>query len=418
MSRWRLAAAAFVLYAIGQGVAVQSHALWYVLLAQDGGWSRATLAVGTTLFHLAAAGTGVLVGLWIDDHQGRTPLASGTFWLVLGCLWLGIAPWLWVVYGGFVLLGIGFACLGPVVVGKVLASHVPVHDRTAAMTLATSGTQVGLLLAPVTTWLALHEGRTVFGLVLAGLTLLVLLPLLPVLTRTQTHSPAPSLEGKGTETLTLTHARRQPAYWRLAGSVFLVVLAQAGYAAHSVLIYGAVTDLATGARLLALSAACGVGTRLWLYLKPPAWTPPKLAAMVYAVESLGLGLLASGWMLPGAVLFGGAATLTLMLEPLLAAHLCGTQTYGTLYGPIYAGSRLAAALGALVYGLSVTVWGSYTPVLGLMAVSLAVASVLIRALTPLASPTEGLRDRGRSPGAKLPGRPGHSRQSAPRSPGR
>jgi len=413
----RIAAAAFVLYAIGQGVAVQSHALWYLLLGQDGGWSRATLAVGTMLFHLAAAGTGVLVGLWIDGHQGRTPLVSGTFWLVLGCLWLGVAPWLWVVYGGFVLLGMGFACLGPVVVGKWLASHVPAHDRTAAMTLATSGTQVGLLLAPVTTWLALHGGRTVFGLALAACALAVL-PLQSLLS-TQAHAPASvPLDGPGAAPMTLTQAKRQGAYWRLAASIFLVVLAQAGYAAHSVLIYGSLTDLATGAQLLALSAACGVGTRLWLYLKPPAWTPPKLAAMVYAVESLGLGLLASGWMLPGAVLFGGAATLTLMLEPLLAAHLCGTQTYGTLYGPIYAGSRLAAALGALVYGLSVTVWGSYTPVLGLMAVSLAVASVLIRALMPLASPTEGLRDRGRSPGARLLGRPGHTPRWRPRSPGR
>jgi hypothetical protein len=164
-----------------------------------------------------------------------------------------------------------------------------------------------------------------------------------------------------------------------------VVLAQAGYAAHSVLIYGQLTDLSTGARLLALSAACGVGTRLWLCLRPPVWTPPTLAAVVYGLEAVGLGLLAWGVALPGAMLFGACATLTLMLEPLLAAHLCGTHAYGTLYGPIYAGSRVAAALGALVYGVSVTWTGSYTPVLWVMAGGLLVASGLIRAAMPLAA---------------------------------
>ena len=385
MSRWRLAAAAFVLYAIGQGVAVQSHALWYLLLGQDGGWSRATLAVGTTLFHLAAAGMGVLVGLWVDAHQGRAPLVSGAFWLGLGCLGLALAPWLGVVYAGFACLGLGFACVGPVLVGKLLAAHVPATDRTAAMILATSGTQVGLLLAPASTWLALHGGRTMFGLVLA-VCALVVLPLRSLL-RTQAHAPASvPLDGPGAAPMTLTQAKRQGAYWRLAASIFLVVLAQAGYAAHSVLIYGSLTDLATGAQLLALSAACGVGTRLWLCLKPPAWPPPTLAAVVYGVEAVGLALLAWGVALPGAMLFGACATLTLMLEPLLAAHLCGTHAYGTLYGPIYAGSRVAAALGAMVYGGGYAGTGSYTPVLWVMAGGLLVASALIRGAMPLAAP--------------------------------
>jgi Major Facilitator Superfamily len=395
MKHWRIAAAAFVLYAIGQGVGVQSHALWYLLLAQDGGWSRATLAGGTTLFHLCAALAGVLCGRWLDRHRRGAVLLAGTLYLALGSVGLGYASQLVQVYGNFALLGLGFACLGPVFVGKLLAAHVPAHDRTAAMTLATSGTQVGLLLAPATMALALHGGRVVFGLVLAGLTLVVLLPLVSVLTRTQTRAPAPAPAGHGTDALTLTHARRQSAYWRLAGSVFLVVLAQAGYAAHSVLIYGQLTDLATGARLLALSAACGVGTRLWLCLRPPAWTPPTLAAVVYGLEAVGLGLLAWGVALPGAMLFGACATLTLMLEPLLAAHLCGTHAYGTLYGPIYAGSRVAAALGALVYGGVYTVWGSYTPGLWLMAGGLLVASGLIRAAMPLAAPLAVTTGKGR-----------------------
>lgn len=386
MKHWRIAAAAFALYAIGQGVGVQSHALWYLLLGQDGGWSRATLAGGTTLFHLCAALAGVVCGRLLDSGTTKRVFVMGTLYLVLGSLGLAWADTLVRVYGNFALLGLGFACLGPVFVGKLLASHVPAHGRTAAMTLATSGTQVGLLLAPATMALALHGGRTVFGLVMAGLALLVLLPLLPVLTRSQTHAPTPSPAGHGTDALTLTHARRQPAYWRLAASVFLVVLAQAGYAAHSVLIYGAMTDLATGARLLTVSAACGVLTRLWLCLRPPPWTPPTLAAVVYALEAVGLGLLAWGVALPGAMLFGACATLTLMLEPLLAAHLCGTHAYGTLYGPIYAGSRVAAALGALVYGVSVTWTGSYTPVLWAMAGGLLVASGLIQATTPLAAP--------------------------------
>ena len=390
MRRWHVALAGFALYAVGQGVGVQSHALWYLLLGQDGGWSRAALAGGTTLFHLAAAGMGVMVGLWLDQHNGRAPLASGAFWLVLGVCCLAVTPWLWGAYGGFLLLGLGFACLGPVTVGKLLTVYPPGQARTAAMTLATSGTQVGLLLTPATAWLAVHGGRVMFGVVLAALTLAVM-PLMTraVSPRKRGAPPAPP-PAYATTPSTRRQAQRQPAYWCFAGSVFLVVLAQAGYAAHSVLIYGELSGgLATGAWLSALAATCGLGARIALFVWPTAWSPPTLAAIIYGVEALGLGLLAAGWIVPGAMLFGACATLTLMLEPLLAAHLLGSTTYGTLYGPIYAGTRVAAALGALVYGASYTGTGSYTPVLWSMAGGLAVASGAIWGVRPLTEHARG-----------------------------
>jgi hypothetical protein len=164
------------------------------------------------------------------------------------------------------------------------------------------------------------------------------------------------------------------------------VLAQAGQTAHAVLIYSQGTTLMTGAWLWSLSSLCGCGARAWVCWRRPAWRPTAFAAGAYAVEAVGYALLAWGfpWLAVG--LIGPSATLTVALEPDVTAYVFGTRTYGTLYGPVYAVTRVAAASGALLYGSVFTATGSYTPVLWGMVGGLSVASVLMRGQSPLRTP--------------------------------
>jgi MFS family permease len=370
---------------VAYGVGMQPQSLWYVLLGAEYSWSRATLAMGSTVFQLVAGVSGLCLGRLIDRHGLRLPLALGTLSLATGSVWLAVAPVLWVVYGGFAWLGLGFAALGSVTVGKLLAPWFHGTARTRAVTLVLLGSQAPYLLMPLTTHLALTGGRILLG---GGLALLTL-GLMSLLWR-PLCTPAPTLSETmdKREPCTLAEALRQPTYWCWLGTVVLVVLGQTGYVAHGLLIYAETTSLMQGAWLWTFSVFCGVATRLLFCVWPPAGSPISLAARVYAALAMGFGALALAPASPmlvwlGALGIGMAANLTLSVEILLAQHVCGTRTLGTLYGPVYASARLTGALSAWLYGLVFTTTGSYTTMLGCVAAGLAVASVLVRMVMPL-----------------------------------
>jgi MFS family permease len=383
---WAVALAAAGMCSIAYGAGMQPQSLWYVLLGAEYPWSRATLALGSTIFQVVAGVSGLCLGRLIDRHGLRLALILGTLSLATGSVWLAVAPVLWVVYSGFAWLGLGFAALGSVTVGKLLAPWFAGTARTRAVTLVLLGSQVPYLLVPFTTHLALTNGRFLFGGGLALLTLgLMILLWHPLCT------PAPALieSMDKREACTLTEALRQPTYWCWLGTVVLVVLGQTGYVAHGLLIYAETTSLMQGAWLWTFSVLCGVATRLLFCVWPPAESPISLAARVYAALALGFGALALAPTSPplvwlGALGIGMAANLTLSVEILLAQHVCGTRTLGTLYGPVYASARLTGALSAWLYGLVFTWTGSYTTMLWCVAGGLAVASILVRTVRPLA----------------------------------
>jgi MFS family permease len=374
---------------IAYGVGMQPQSLWYVLLGTEYPWNRSTLALGSAVFQVVSGVSGLCLGRLIDRHGLRLPLVLGTLALATGSIWLAVAPVLWVVYGGFAWLGLGFAALGSVTVGKLLAPWFMGAARTRAVTLVLLGSQVPYLLMPLTTHLALLGGRPLFG---GGLALLTL-GLMPLLWR-PLCTPAPALIEAldEREPCTLAEALRQPSYWCWLGTVALVVLGQTGYVAHGLLIYAETTSLMQGAWIWTFSVLCGVATRLLFCVWPPIGSPPWFAVRVYAVQALGFGALALAPRWPvlvwlGALGVGMTANLTLSVEILLAQHVCGTRTLGTLYGPVYASTRLVGALSAWLYGLVFTWTGSYTTMLGCVAVGLAVASVLVRMVMPLQAGT-------------------------------
>lgn len=384
---WRLAWTCVGLTAAAHGIASQTHAVWYVLLEATHPWSRATLTVGTLLFHLCAAATGVLCGRMLDHRGIPHALLVGMSTLVLGCVGLGLADRLLLAYASFACLGIAFGALGQVVIGKLLAPWFASTERAAPMALATLGAHSGIVLVPAAMALGLTYGRLSLGATLAlaaccmvAPSLLVLIP--QGLLASETQSPlTPSVP------LSLHAAMRQPSYWLLAAALFLVVLTQAGYVAHGVLIYGHASPQ-RGAWLWSFAALWGLATRLMLLWLRPTVAPRHLALALYGTEALGFAVLAACqqeglWLYVGAMLVGATASQTIALELVLATYVLGTSAYGTLYGPIYAGTRVAAAIGAVVYGLSVTWTGRYTPVLWGMALALLVASAAIWTATPL-----------------------------------
>src|SRR5262245_52497439 len=106
---------------VAHGVGVQTHGVWMAALMQVYAWPRSVLSLGPMFFHLCAGLIGIVIGRVIDRYGPCATLYIGTLALAGGSLVLGTTHHLWQLYGGFVLLGVGFAALGHVMLGKIIA---------------------------------------------------------------------------------------------------------------------------------------------------------------------------------------------------------------------------------------------------------------------------------------------------------
>lgn len=359
------------------------------------------------LFHIWAGVVGIGVGRYVDTCGPRRAQIGGALLMAAGVLGLGVSDQLWHTYVAFLLLSTGFAGLHNVTLGKVIAKWFQ-RDRARAMALATLGTSVGgMLIVPLSAFVFQEWGGLAGGLLLAGLTLGIVLPLAlwvihdsPAVLGLAVDGGVATTAGEtgNTEhayeyTGTLAQAVRTRAFWALAVSFPCVVMAQAGFTVHQVLIYQPTFGLLGAAGIVTLGTSIGVLSRLGFLYIGPAWPSRHMASGIYLLEACGLACLAFGsqtWvLLANVVLLGFCMSLTVTLEPVIASECFGQRAFGRLYGPIYGATRLAAALGALLYGVLADAAGSYHSALCVMAVALMIAAGGIQWAVPPAAVAPG-----------------------------
>jgi MFS family permease len=96
-------------------------------------------------------------------------------------------------------------------------------------------------------------------------------------------------------------------------------------------------------------------------------------------DTLPLGCVAAGLIGVGA---GGEADIT----PYLLTRYFGMHAFSTLYGITWTFYAIAGAIGPVVLGRAFDLTGSYTSLLSLLAVALALAGVLMLLLPPYSRP--------------------------------
>jgi MFS family permease len=91
------------------------------------------------------------------------------------------------------------------------------------------------------------------------------------------------------------------------------------------------------------------------------------------------GLAGATWVLAaGSVVFGLTMGIIVSIQPLVAADCFGRRSFGRIYGPIYLAIQIGTGLGSLVFGLTAAAFGSYRPVLAIVAVTLLLAAFGMR----------------------------------------
>jgi len=368
--------------ALASCLAVTTEVLPIGLLPAIGatfGTSEATTGLLVSLYAVMVAALSVPLTL-LTTRLPRKPLLLATvFGYLASNLVVALAPSFAVLAAGRVIGGITHALFFSLCIGYV--PRLVVRSQVGrALSIATGGASAGFVLGvPVSTSLGTAVGwRLSFGLlaVLAGVTLLLLIQLLP------------AVDSGADE-----HAGRQAGRRRDLGAVAaantVTYLGQfTVYTYISVLLLGAGASPALVGPILLICGACGL-IGLWLTGRgldhaPRRSTAATLAVVVLAVAAFGLGYPALIAMVVAAAVWNGAfGGVPLIYQACavrthaVAPEMAGAWVNSTANIGIAGGSALGAAV-LPTLGPSWLPWVAVT----LIAMSLVLSMVARRAFPP------------------------------------
>jgi len=424
---WYVVAACNVVAFMTWGIGVFNQGVFLGYFVDRYGWPRAALSFGPLLFYVWAGLAGVLIGRLIDVRGPRPILIAGALLLGSGTTLLGLASEPWHVYPGFLLLGSGYSCLHTVTLGAIVSRWF-VRQRARAMGAATFGASIGgMILAPLNAMLLERWGALAGGLTLAVIAISLVVPLAiwvvkdgpeavgqqvdgevrpsppgPLRCAARTSAAPTSLPRERGSTAEeerewrVGEAARTTAFWAIAVCFHLTMMAQGGFLVHQVLILQPTFGFVVAATVVSVTTIMGTAGRVAFAAVGDRWAPRQIAAATFVLQAVGLGLSALGssasgpggdasdpsaaaWVLAaGSVVFGLTMGIIVSIQPLVAADCFGRRSFGRIYGPIYLAIQIGTGIGSLVFGLSATAFGSYRPVLAIVALTLLLAACGMR----------------------------------------
>lgn len=358
-----------------QGGAVATLSVFVAPMTREFGWSRTAISGAVSLGGVLAAILSPHIGRMLDREGARRVLC----WAVLttGCANLALSQIsaLWMFYALFVVARLNFAVpfdLG--IYGAV--SNWFVARRPFAMSIATAGMTVGLVVLPmIAQFAADHGGTWRNGWFAIGVTVLVVgfvptfllmvrqpedVGLVPDRAHAATAAGTPSAE----PSFTRAEALRTRAFWLLSLFTLLAYPVQAGVSLHQApfLIERGVSPTVAASVVGLFSFVSGVAS-LGFGILPARVTVRLRLAMVglllslgaltmQAVHGAGMGFLAAG-------VFGLGIGGLLSMLPLAWADYYGRRSYGAIRGIALSVQVLAQASGPLLSGILRDLTGGY-----------------------------------------------------------
>ncbi len=317
---------------------------------------------------------------------------------------------LWHVYLAFPLLGIGFACIHTVTIGKIVSRWF-LAKRTRAMASATFGAGFGgALLVPLNVFMIQNYGLLGGSLTLIAVSVLILVPLALFVIKDGPEALGQHVDGAASTTVTaeepsaaehryarewsVAEAMRTAAFYTLAFCFAFGMLAQSAFLFHQAPFLEATVGLMGAASIVSVTTLSGLVGRVGFILVGDRMTPRAWCTIVFACQAVAFLILALAetplWLTLGSALFGLTMGLVVTLQPLGVAYMFGRASFGRIYGPIYMSIRVGSALGPAIVGGVLAAAGGYSAAWIAVAVSLGLA---IGAL-PCALNANGPRVRG------------------------
>ena len=377
-------AAAFGSGAVSNGVAFWAFGAFAVPMTTELGWSRSAYLGAMTIRSVLSGLMAPLLGPWQDLRRGpQLILLVSAVTLGLAILGLSAVTELWQLYVLYGVLG-SFSVIGAndMLSGTVVPKWF-VRRRGLALSLATSGTAMGALLAPAVVAILLSFTTWQNGWLVLGLFTLVVLGALSFLIRTRPEdmgllpdgaaAPPPPLSGQAAAprppeeaAFTRSEAMRSPAFWLIVVAWSLSSIGLGGFQIQWLPYF---SDLGFSRQDAAFAAtAYGLGSVsgrfLWGVFTPrfsvrhlltaqSLLTAFSVVLFIVVIVDVPTLVLASGF---HGLMIGGF----FLLRPLNLANYFGRQNLGAVSGAVRPFVTVANAFGPVCIGAFYDLFGTYT----------------------------------------------------------
>jgi MFS family permease len=399
---WRVVMAACLGVMVGFGsLYVYTFGVFMKPLGAEFGWSREAISRGFGLAALSMAVGSPVIGQWLDRFGPRRVILPCLS--IYGCAIASLAllrPHLWQFYAICILLGTVGNGAAHLAYSRAISTWF--HQRLGmALALVMAGAGLGSMLLPFFAQSIISRaGWRAAYLSLGGLALVVGLPLtwryIHERTSVEYDSPASIPSGP-----TWQQGLRSFPFWVIVAVLFVSSVSMNGTITH---LAALLTDRGITARGAALSASLLGGSSLagrlavgWVLDR---FFGARVACVVYLITAAGILLLARADTLligcAAAGLIGVGAGGEADITPYLLTRYFGVHAFSTLYGITWTFYAIAGALGPVILGRAFDSTGSYTLLLTLLAVTMALAGALMLLLPRYERPSgraEGSRQK-------------------------
>jgi MFS family permease len=380
---WRVVAAASLGVMVGFGsLFVYTFGVFMKPLGAEFGWSREAISRGFGIAAIMLAICSPTLGQWLDRYGPRRIILPCMTIFGLGVASLALLrPHLWQFYATCLLLGAVGNGAAHLAYSRAISTWF--QERLGmALAWVMAGAGLGSMILPLFAQTVISRAGWRVGYIALGvLALLVGLPLTLRYVRERAPESGAN-DAHAPEGMTWRQGLRTYPFWIIVVVLFVSSASMNGAITH---LAALLTDRGVspgGAALCAsfLGGSSLVG-RLGVGWVLDRFWGARVAFAVYLIAAIGILLLARADSLTmGCVatgLIGAGAGGEADITPYLLTRYFGVHAFSTLYGITWSFYAIAGAIGPIVLGRAFDATGSYTSLLSVLAITVALSGTLL-----------------------------------------
>ncbi|MBA4354528.1 MAG: MFS transporter [Novosphingobium sp.] len=371
---WRVILASMVGVGVGlTGLPFYSFGVFMKPLSESFGWDRGAISLGMMCLSAGSVLPAPFIGRLIDKWGVREiALASLAGMAIALALLSRTGPSIASFYLGLLLVAALGCGTTPLIWTRSVSTHFD-KARGLALGLMLMGTGLASVLGPPLLQMAITAGGVSAGyLAMAIFVAVVALPLAAWGIKGGWRERAATVAANGS-TAPLSGMRFREAvatttFWKIATSIFLVILCQSSVTVHLVpLLSDGGVPMARAASIAGLLGVAIIVGRIAVGLLIDRFYAPHIAALFFTLPALALALLY--WRtdmttaIPAVIILGLAAGAEVDLLAYIVGRFFGLRAYGAIYGTQLSLFGIGAGLGPPLTGWVYDAGGSYGPAL-------------------------------------------------------
>ncbi len=375
-----IVAVTFLCLTVAMGCGSFAYSLFVQPLQESMGWSRGEIMAGYTVFFVTMGLFSPLVGRVVDQRGARVVMPVGALTMGLGFALLSVMHALFMLYLGYVLIGIGAAGFGSVPCSAVVSNWFK-KSRGTAIGLMSSGIGAGgVIIPPLVGHLLTTVGWNGAYFTLALIVWLAIIPVSLIVIRTKpaelglypdnaTEPPVESAGGRGSslDGIPLSIAIGTAAFWLIAMSFVLSAFGRMGalQSQGPNLIDLGFSAATAAVALSIIGFGSGVGKFIfgWLCDRTSLKLAGAIGILLQTAGILVILNVTSNSQMPTiwvySLLLGLGAGSWLPIVSMLTSGSFGLRYYGSIFGVISLLLNVGTAAGPLVAGLMFDSMGTY-----------------------------------------------------------